>query len=242
MHSEYRQIVRNGLWDNNVVFGQMLALCPLLAVTGTATNGIGMGLATTAVMVVSSALVSLTRGLIPAEVRIPVFVLLIASNVTLVDMFMNAHFHDLYKVLGLFIPLIVTNCAILGRVEAFASRVPVGRAVLDGLMMGLGFTLVLVLLGGVREVVGTGSLFADASLLLGESFALLELDLIAGYEGFLLMILPAGGFVALGFLMAAKRLFDLHRRTHRTVAPAQESPLPAQACVSCSVMCARTAP
>lgn len=240
MRSEYRQIIRNGLWDNNVVLGQMLALCPLLAVTGTATNGIGMGLATTVVMVISSAFVSLIRGLIAAEVRIPLFVLFIATHVTLVDMFMNAHFHELYKVLGLFIPLIVTNCAILGRAEAFASRVPVARASVDALMMGLGFTLVLVLLGAVREVIGSGSLFADASLLLGKSFAFLELKLVPAYQGFLLVILPAGGFVTLGFLLAAKRLFDLHWRKQKIREPAQADVVSAQACASCAVMCPRT--
>jgi electron transport complex protein RnfE len=139
-------------------------------------------------------------------VRIPVFVLIIASLVTLVDLAMNAWLHDLHKVLGLFIPLIVTNCAILGRAESFASRNRVAPAVFDGLMMGVGFTLVLVTLGAVREVIGAGTLFANASLLLGEAMGFLETTLIPDYRGFLLMILPPGGFLALGFLLAGQRL------------------------------------
>ena len=208
MSSSYRTITREGLWDNNVVFSQLLALCPLLAVTGTATNGLGMGLATLVVLAASGLSVSLPRGLITPEVRIPVFVLIIASIVTLVDMIMNAWMHDLHKILGLFIPLIVTNCAILGRAESFASRNAIAPSVVDGLMMGLGFTLALVSLGAVREILGSGTLFANASLLLGDGFAFLETTLIPDYKGFLLMILPPGGFLVLGFLLAGKRLLD----------------------------------
>ncbi|HWP00356.1 MAG TPA: electron transport complex subunit E [Methylococcus sp.] len=202
------KMVREGLWDNNVIFVQNLALCPLLAVTGSATNGLGMGLATTAVLIASNALVSGTRRLVPGEIRIPVFVLLIASVVTLVDMVMNAWLHEMYKVLGLFIPLIVTNCAILGRAESFAFRQPVRSSLLDGLMMGLGFTFGLVLLGAVREAVGAGTLFANARLLLGEGFRGLEMTLIEPYRGFLIMALPPGGFLVLGFLIAGKRIVD----------------------------------
>ena len=141
MDTSYRQIAADGLWNNNIVFAQMLALCPLLAVTGTATNGLGMGFATLAVMVGSSLLVSLLRTVIEPEIRIPAFVLVIAVLVTLVDLVMNAWLHDLYKVLGLFIPLIVTNCAILGRAESFASKQKILPSLADGLMMGLGFTV-----------------------------------------------------------------------------------------------------
>lgn len=204
----YKKIAADGLWHNNIVFGQSLALCPLLAVTGTATNGLGMGLATLAVIIASNGLVSLTRHIIPNEVRIPVFVLLIAALVTLVDMTMNAFAHELYKVLGLFIALIVTNCAILGRAEAFASKQPVNHSLWDGLMMGLGFTLVLVVLGAAREISSAGTLFANASLLLGQSFKFLELTLIPDYKGFLLMALPPGGFIMLGFLIVGKRMID----------------------------------
>ncbi|MEW6036774.1 MAG: electron transport complex subunit E [Pseudomonadota bacterium] len=220
MNPEFRKITRDGLWDNNIVFSQSIGLCPLLAVTGTATNGLGMGLATAAVMVVCNALISWVRALIPLEVRIPVFVALIAMVVTLVDMMMNAWLHEMHKVLGLFIPLIVTNCAILGRAEAYASRHPVAHAAMDGLMMGLGFTLALVVLGAVREALGAGTLFASARLLMGDSFAWLETTVIQDYRGFLLMALPPGGFLMLGFLLAGKKLIDkrLAARQRRTIA------------------------
>lgn len=223
------KIIREGLWDNNVVFVQNLALCPLLAVTATATNGLGMGLATTAVLVASNGIVSGTRRLVPGEIRIPVFVLLIASVVTLVDMAMNAWLHEMYKVLGLFIPLIVTNCAILGRAEAFAFRQAVRPSLLDGLMMGLGFTAGLVLLGAVREILGTGTVFAHASLLLGEGFRGLETTLVADYKGFLLMVLPPGGFLALGFLVAGKRLVDRRLAQRKPAAAVMAAPLPDRA-------------
>jgi electron transport complex protein RnfE len=146
--------------------------------------------------------------LIPNEIRIPIFVLLIAALVTLVDILMNAYAHELYKVLGLFIALIVTNCALLGRAEAFASKQPVKLALWDGLMMGLGFTFVLVALGALREISSTGTLFAHASVLLGESFKFLEITVIPHYQGFLLMALPPGGFIMLAFLIVGKRLID----------------------------------
>ena len=208
MSIKYSQIARDGFWDNNVVLSQTLALCPMLAVTSTATNGLGMGLATSVVLIISGMMISLVRDLITSEVRIPVFVLLIAAIVTIVDLSMNAWLHELHKVLGLFIPLIVTNCAILGRAEAFASRHPVRHSMFDGLMMGVGFTFALVLVGLVREILGSGTLFANASLLLGDSFHFLELTIIPEYRGFLLMILPPGGFLVLGFLLAGKRLLD----------------------------------
>jgi len=204
----FTRIARDGVWDNNVALAQSLALCPLLAVTGTATNGLGMGLATTLVMTASGLLIALLRGLLTQAVRIPVFVLVIATLVTLVDLTMDAWLHDLHKVLGLFIPLIVTNCAILGRAEAFAARQRPLPAAFDGLMMGIGFTLVLVGLGAAREVVGSGTLFAGASLLLGEPMGFLETTLIPEYRGFLLAILPPGGFLILGFILAGKRLVD----------------------------------
>ena len=204
----YRRIARDGLWDNNVVLKQNLALCPLLAVSGTATNGLGMGLATMIVMVASNAVVSISRNLIPSEIRIPIFVLLIAALVTLVDIFLNAWMHELHKVLGLFIPLIVTNCVILGRAEAFASKQPLMPSIWDGLMMGAGFTLVMVVLGAGREITSAGTLFANASVLLGEEFRFLETTLIPDYKGFLLTALPPGGFIMLGFMVAVKRMLD----------------------------------
>lgn len=219
MSNQYKTIVSDGLWNNNVILSQMLALCPLIAVTGTATNGLGMGLATLAVLMMSSGVVSMTKGIITQEVRIPVFVLLIAGIVTLVDMYMNAYLHALYKVLGLFIPLIVTNCAILGRAEAYASRNAVLPSIVDAFTMGLGFTLVLVVLGAVREILGSGTLFANASLLLGDHFSFMELTIIKDYKGFLLMILPPGGFLALGFLMAGKRILDRKRAAREEEVP-----------------------
>ncbi len=221
MNTDYGRLARDGIWDNNVVFAQLLALCPLLAVTGTATNGLGLGLASTFVMVASGILVATLRGIITPEVRIPVFVLIIAVLVTLVDLAMNAWMHDLHKVLGLFIPLIVTNCAILGRAESFASRNRVLPALFDGLMMGMGFTLSLVLLGAAREVLGSGTLFSGAALLLGNAMGFLELTLIPNYGGFLLAILPPGGFVLLGFIMAGKRLLDNAVDRRRAANPIQ---------------------
>jgi len=221
MSTDYGRLARDGVWDNNVVFAQLLALCPLLAVTGTATNGLGLGLASTFVMLMSGILVATLRGVITPEVRIPVFVLIIAVLVTLVDLAMNAWLHDLHKVLGLFIPLIVTNCAILGRAESFASRNSVLPALFDGLMMGTGFTLALVLLGAVREITGSGTLFSGAALLLGDAMGFLELTLIPNYGGFLLAILPPGGFILLGFTLAGKRVLDeslAKRQASRTVA------------------------
>lgn len=217
---DYRRIVRDGLWDNNVVFAQMLALCPLLAVTGTATNGLGMGIASLVVLMLSNMAVALFRDIITPEVRIPIFVLLIAAIVTVVDMLINAWLHELHKVLGLFIPLIVTNCAILGRAESFASRQTVRASIVDGLAMGAGFTFALVALGAVREILGAGTLFANASLLLGESFTFLEMTLITDYRGFLIMALPPGGFLMMGFLLAGKRVLDARRADKERTATA----------------------
>ncbi|MCB1777070.1 MAG: electron transport complex subunit E [Candidatus Competibacteraceae bacterium] len=206
--NDYRGIFANGLWNNNVVFTQMLALCPLMAVTTTATNGLGMGLATTGVLLMANIVVASLRRWIVPEVRIPVFILLIASLVTLADMAINAWLHELYKVLGLFIPLIVVNCCVLGRAESFASKQPVAASAADGLAMGLGLTFALVLIGGCREILGSATLFAQASLLLGHTFAFLEMTLIENYKGFLLMLLPPGGFLVLGFLLAGKRVLE----------------------------------
>jgi electron transport complex protein RnfE len=226
MSENYRKIMRDGIWDNNIVFSQYLALCPLLAVTVTATNGLGMGLATLAVLVSTNGIISVTRHLIPSEVRIPIFVLLIAAVVTVVDMVMNAWLHELHKVLGLFIPLIVTNCAILGRAESFASRQPVAPSLWDGFMMGLGFTMALVVLGAAREIASAGTLFANASLLLGDGFKFIELTLIPDYKGFLLMALPPGGFIMLAFIIAGKRLLDRKRVANKAQAALLSEAIP----------------
>jgi electron transport complex protein RnfE len=208
MADSYRQITLDGLWNNNIILAQTLALCPLLAVTGTATNGLGLGLASTFVLAASGLSISLLRGVVTPEVRIPIFVLVISVLVTLVDMGMDAWLHHLHKVLGLFIPLIVTNCAVLGRAESFASRNRPLSSLVDGLMMGAGFTLALTGLGAIREIIGSGTLFSGAALLLGHSMGFLSVTLIPHYRGFLLAILPPGGFIALGFVLAAKRMLE----------------------------------
>ena len=208
---KYKQIALNGLWDNNIVLKQSLALCPLLAVTSSATNGLGLGLATMVVMVASNFLTSAAKQFISKEVRIPVNVIIIATLVTLIDAVLNAWLHPLHKVLGLFIPLIVTNCAILGRVESFALKQSVTKSVVDGVFMGIGVTWVLTALGAIREILGSGTLFSNASLLLGNHFAFLETTVIPDYRGLLLVILPPGGFLILGFVLAVKQRFEYLR-------------------------------
>jgi electron transport complex protein RnfE len=217
--SSYGDIARDGLWRNNVVFAQLLGMCPTMAVTTSGTNGLGMGLATTAVLLVANMLVSAGRNWISPQVRIPVFIVLIAALVTVVDLALNAYLHDLYKVLGMYIALIVANCSVLGRAEAFAARQPVIASGLDGLFMGLGFTFALTLIGLIRELLGAGTLFAQASLLLGPSFRFLEVTAIPNYGGFLLMILPPGGFLVLGCLLATKRVWETRSSQRGTTLP-----------------------
>ncbi len=204
----YREYFGFGIWENNIALVQLLGLCPVMAVTTSATNGLGMGIATTAVLVISSVLISMLRHSIPAEIRNPIMIAIIAGTVTLVDLAMNAWMHELYKVLGLFIALIVTNCAILGRTEAFAMKQPPLASLVDAIGMGLGFTWALVFLGAAREILGSGTLFAHASLLLGQQFEWLELTLIDSDGGVLLAILPPGGFIVLGIMIALKRVID----------------------------------
>lgn len=209
------KLFKDGLWENNVVFSQLLALCPVLAVTTSGTNGLGMGLASLAVLTLSNVIVALIREFVSREVRIPIFIVVIATLVTLVDLSLNAWLHELHKVLGLFIALIVVNCAILGRAEAFASKSPVWASALDGLFMGLGLTLALTVIGLVRELFGNGTLFAQASLLLGPHFAFLETTVVPEFNGALMMILPPGGFLALGLLLAGKRVLDARLAARR---------------------------
>ncbi len=198
----YRQISRDGFWNNNPAFVQLLGLCPLLAVTGTVVNGLGLGLATTLTLILSNVTVSTIRNVVRPEMRLPVFVMIIASVVTAIDLAMDAYFHDLHKILGIFIPLIVTNCSIIARVEGFASKNPIGPAFVDGLTMGLGFTLALVWLGGLRELLGHGTLFQQAHLMFGEWGQWLTMTVIEDYRGFLLAVLPPGAFLGLGLLIA----------------------------------------
>ncbi|MDQ6950149.1 MAG: electron transport complex subunit E [Mariprofundales bacterium] len=184
-----REILANGLWHNNAVFAQLLGMCPLLGVTTSAANGFWMGAITLLVLLSSNTLVSLVRHQVPHQVRIPVYITIIATFVTIFGMAMDAWMHDTFLVLGLFIPLIVVNCSILGRAEAFASKNSLGASLIDALGMGLGFTFALVVLGGVREFLGKGELFG---------FNLLGAD----YPGFIMFVLPPGAFIALGFILA----------------------------------------
>ncbi|WP_265821104.1 electron transport complex subunit RsxE [Geovibrio ferrireducens] len=189
----------DGIFKNNAVLKQVLGLCPALAVTTSAVNGIAMGLATTAVLIGSNSVVSMIKSVIPAKVRIPAFIVIIASFVTVVDLMMNAFVHDLHKVLGLFIPLIVVNCVVLGRAESFASKNGVGDSFLDAVGTGLGFTFALFLLGAVREVLGNGSFFG--------------LGLFPeGFSPAILMILPPGAFIVLGFILAGNNWIEERKR------------------------------
>lgn len=224
MDKSYQDINREGLWSNNVALVQVLGLCPLLAVTATTINGLGLGIATTLTLVLSNLIVSLIRNSVKPEVRIPIFVMIIASVVTAIELIMNAHFHELYMILGIFVPLIVTNCAILGRAEAFASKTTPGKAALDGLMMGLGFTAVLVVLGAMREIIGQGTLLTQAHLMFGDVGRMLTITLIEDYRGFLLAILPPGAFIGLGLLIALKNIID-EKNKKKAIKPATESKL-----------------
>ncbi len=191
---------------------QLLGLCPLLAVTGTVINGLGLGLATLLTLVFSNGIVSLIRHWVRPEIRVPVFVLVIASVVTTIEFAMNAWLYDLYMVLGIFIPLIVTNCGILARAEAYASRNSFLPSILDGFMMGLGFTLVLVTLGAMREILGYGTLLSHAHLMFGDIAKDWILVLINDYSGFLLAILPPGAFIGMGLIIALKNVIDKHNK------------------------------
>ncbi|MDF0535933.1 electron transport complex subunit E [Shewanella yunxiaonensis] len=206
--TSYREIAWQGLWKNNPGLVQLLGLCPLLAVTATITNAIGLGVATMAVLVGSNVLVSLVRDFVPKEIRIPVFVMIIAALVTAVQLLINAYAYGLYLSLGIFLPLIVTNCVIIGRAEAFASRNNPLKAAFDGLMMGSGFTLVLMVLGAIREILGQGTLFDGADQLLGAWATNLRIEVWHVNTSFLLAMLPPGAFFGVGLLIALKNVID----------------------------------
>jgi len=210
-------ITKSGLWTNNVALVQLLGLCPLLAVTGTIINGLGLGIATLITLVLSNSIVSLARPWLKSEIRIPIFVLIIASIVTAIELSMNAWFHELYLILGIFIPLIVTNCSIIARAEAFASKNNLLDSALDGFMMGLGFTLVLVVLGSMREIIGFGTLFANAQLMFGDLGYAMTITFSENYSGFLLAVLPPGAFIGLGLLIALKNIIEKRQSTRQTV-------------------------
>ncbi len=204
-------IVREGLWNNNPALVQMLGLCPLLAVTTSVVNALGLALATMIVLVGSNTSVSLVRGFVPTAARLPAFVLIIASYTTCVSLLMQAFAYELYLTVALFVQIIVTNCTILGRAESFASRQPLLPSALDGLMMGLGFAAVLVLLGAFRELLGTGMLFAGMEQLFGPAAEGWAITVVSEYRGFLLAVLPPGAFIGMGLLIAAKQYLDQKR-------------------------------
>lgn len=221
MNSEHKALLKNGMWENNPALVQLLGLCPLLAVSSTVTNALGLGIATLLVLVGSNVTVSLVRDYVPKEVRIPIFVMIIASLVTCVQLLMNAYAYGLYLSLGIFIPLIVTNCIIIGRAEAFASKNDVLPSALDGFWMGMGMTSVLVILGAMREIIGNGTLFDGADLLLGDWAKVLRIEIFHFDSSFLLALLPPGAFIGVGFLIAAKNVIDKQLAQRQ---PKQEKP------------------
>lgn len=213
----YKEIIWNGIWKNNAGIVALLGLCPLLAVSATVVNGVSLGLATALVMACSNGAVSVVRSWVPNEIRIPVFILIIAVLVTIIQLVMHAYTHELYLVLGIFVPLIVVNCNVLGRAEAFASKNPVMPSVVDGFMVGFGLTLTLGALGAMREIFGKGTLFSGIDLALGESAKGLVITVFPDYQGFLLAILPPGAFLGLGLLIAGKNWID--QRAGKKVKP-----------------------
>jgi len=207
---------KSGLWRDNPGLVQLLGLCPLLAVTATFVNGLGLGIATLAVLMASNALVSATRRWIQPEIRVPIYVLIIASLVTCIELVFKAWFPDLDRALGIFIPLIVTNCAIVARAEVFASRNPVGSSIIDGLVMGMGFALLLMTIGAFREVLGQGSLFSRMDMLFGGEPVR---GIVLAENGWLLMVMPPGAFFSLALAIAAKNAIDRRRKDARTAMP-----------------------
>lgn len=205
---ELSALAHNGLWKQNPGVVQLLGLCPLLAISNNVVNALSLGLATIFVMTASSLAVSGARNLVPHEIRIPVFILIIAALVTIIDLALNAFAHPLYLVLGIFIPLITTNCIVLARADAFASKNHPLHSAFDAALMGLGLTLVLVLLGGIREIAGQGTLLAGIDLALGPDAKAWVITLLPEYKGFLLAILPPGAFIGLGLLIAGRNWLD----------------------------------
>jgi Na+-translocating ferredoxin:NAD+ oxidoreductase subunit E len=226
--SEAKYLLVQGLWKNNSALVQLLGLCPLLAVSSTATNALGLGLATTLVLVCTNTAVSALRRWVPNEIRIPIYVMIIASVVSTVQMLINAYAFGLYQSLGIFIPLIVTNCIVIGRAEAYAAKNPPGLSALDGLAMGLGATCALFVLGSMREILGNGTLFDGADMLLGNRAKVLRIDVLHLDSPFLLAMLPPGAFIGLGLLLAGKYVIDekIKARKARALAMATASQLP----------------
>lgn len=206
--TNYKELSLNGLWKNNPAIVQLLGLCPLLAVTGSVINAIGMGLATTMVLTLSNSCVSLVRGVVSDAIRLPAFVMIIAAAVTCIELLMQAYAYELFQILGIFLPLITTNCVILGRADAYACKTSLLPAMYDGFIMGVGFTVILVLLGALRELIGTGTLFNNMDLLFGEAAKSWKLVVFTDYKQFLLAILPPGAFIFTGLIIAGKNLID----------------------------------
>jgi electron transport complex protein RnfE len=206
--ANYSDITINGLWKNNPALVQLLGLCPLLGVTNSVVNSIGLGLATIFVLVASNTCVSIIKNVTPDAIRLPTFVMIIAAAVTCTELLMQAYTYELYEILGIFLPLITTNCVILGRADGFACKNSVAASAYDGLMMGLGFAAVLYLLGAARELIGTGSLFANMDLLFGSMAQNWEITVFNTYPQFLLAILPPGAFILTGLIIAAKNSID----------------------------------
>lgn len=217
MSQNYKELATQGLWSNNPGLVQLLGLCPLLAVTNTVTNALGLGIATLLVLLGSNLVVSAIRNWVQREIRIPIFVLVIASFVTAVELLMNAFTYDLYLALGIFIPLIVTNCAIIGRAEAFASKNSMLPSAFDALMMGLGFAAVLLALGAIRELLGQGTLFDGADALLGPWAQALRVEVLALDHYFIVALLPPGAFIAMGLLIAGKNAIDQRKQRKQQV-------------------------
>lgn len=217
--SEVKDVIVQGLWKNNSALVQLLGLCPLLAVTSTATNALGLGLATTLVLTLTNTAISALRRWMPAEVRIPIYVMIIASVVSAVQMLINAYAFGLYQSLGIFIPLIVTNCIVIGRAEAFAARNSVAISALDGFVIGLGATSAMFVLGSMREIIGNGTLFDGADQLLGSWAKVLRIEIFHTDTPFLLAMLPPGAFIGLGLMLAVKYLIDEKMKTRRAAQP-----------------------
>lgn len=219
---DYKEITQKGLWGNNAALVQLLGLCPLLAVSSTVVNALGLGLATLIVLVISNSVVSLIRRQVSDAVRLPAFVMIIASAVTCTELLMKAFTYELYLILGIFIPLIVTNCAVLGRADAFASKNKLLPSLVDGFMMGMGFMLVLIAVGAVRELLGTGHLFADMHLIFGESARSWQLNVFGeSFPNVIFALLPPGAFIVVGFLIAGKNLIDAKLKARADALKAQ---------------------
>lgn len=224
--SEAKNLLIGGLWKNNSALVQLLGLCPLLAVTSTATNALGLGLATTLVLTITNSAVSVSRRWVPADIRIPIYVMIIASVVSCVQMLINAYAYGLYQSLGIFIPLIVTNCIVVGRAEAVASKSTLPLAALDGFAIGMGATCAMLVLGSLREIIGSGTLFNGADQLLGPWATALRIEVVHFDSPMLLAMLPPGAFIGLGMMLAAKYVIDqrLKQRAARTVSAPQAQP------------------